>query len=359
MYSEGPLSVVGTTGQGYRLSFTTFAKTWYIVVLFLIAITIITATPIIIKLFQSSNGFNISTHTVPQMKIEKVQTATQTSSPAVFEQKRQGNLRIERVDANATQTNVTAIQTTSTEETQTIENQLQSVFQQTQNYSLTEITVQLLTWILSIYLFVIITLRGHHAGQGETLSMGGAFLIGLKRLFKVIVVTILSAIPALLIIAGGIFLLAQIGTGKVSVITLSIITTAVSLYFFLAAPLAIIDNLSTVKSITKSCKLVWGNWWRSFFVYLFSTITLFIILWGLMWVARFLFPLILKMLIPLLGAKVFVVLFPLFIIIYLLLTAYFMAFFISVTLSLISDLKLRKQSDPITVSPNEDSTPLQ
>ncbi|HVV68316.1 MAG TPA: hypothetical protein VHE99_04670 [Gammaproteobacteria bacterium] len=176
------------------------------------------------------------------------------------------------------------------------------------------------------------------------LTSRASLKIALKKLLPAIGATLLIfIIPTLLwgLVIGVEILLKFISIPLLIILMIVVgipLLFATLFFFFLVGyyQLAmVLDNCSAVKSIKASCKLVWGHWWRNFFVLLvFSIIQALVTLLALM-LTSFLFSSL-----PTLG-----------LVIGMIMVATISLWGFSVLLVQFNDLKLRQQRKSLQVAP--------
>lgn len=103
-----------------------------------------------------------------------------------------------------------------------------------------------ISFLLSIIFYGALIARVHAVANGDDLSLGGALAVGARRFFPLLACFILYSLA---LVAGT---LALVIPG---------IILGLSLVF--APYLVITDRLGPVAAIKRSHNLVWGNWWRT------------------------------------------------------------------------------------------------
>jgi hypothetical protein len=127
---------------------------------------------------------------------------------------------------------------------------------------LQDIPAAALVWLgISIVLSVILTgaliARVEAVTNGDDLTMGAAIAVGLGRFLPMLGCLILYVLAV-----------------AVGLIALIIPGLILSLSLLLAPYLVITDNLGAIAAIKQSHKLVWGNWWRTAGIF---TVLIFIV----------------------------------------------------------------------------------
>ena len=131
----------------------------------------------------------------------------------------------------------------------------------------TMIATYLVFLFLSVALYGAILVRMGGLAAGKAMTFGQAFAIGVRRIPKLSLVGLLYVLVVLL--------------GTVALVIPGIVL-GLTLYF--AVPAALLDNEGITESLSRSHRLVWGNWWRTatvmsvpFVIYLALYIGLFTI----------------------------------------------------------------------------------
>jgi len=103
--------------------------------------------------------------------------------------------------------------------------------------------------LLIPYLTSLLMLKTFHVGKDQIATLKNTIPYINKRYFKILIgtsiVLISCSIGIRFMMAPGIFLM---------------------VLFVLVQPLILLDNYGIIESLTKSAKLVWGNWWQTFAV---------------------------------------------------------------------------------------------
>ena len=322
LYSVSPLSVFRLVGLSYRLSLRVFTKTWYLNLFISILVFMVTMFSVVIGLYQINRSFNfydlknaalllLAEQNAPKSKLIstkqpevsklKIERATETDRPAIYEQN-DNRMRIERVGAKSIpQTSPTVLPPTPKQTESFTQKLQQEISTHLQNVKadvekiellpLTAVITEIITYLLFIYLWVITLYRAHNIELNIEDTAGQALRVGLKRLFKSTVVTVLAFVIMVAVMAIFTFILVYLlaltkiitpqSDTVITVITIIdvLFTVWLSLYLFLfPIALAVTDNLSIFKCFTMGWRLVWGNWWRALFITIWSTLILFVLL---------------------------------------------------------------------------------
>lgn len=110
----------------------------------------------------------------------------------------------------------------------------------------TMVAVYVVFLLVSIALYGAILVRMGSFAAGNTMLFSQAFAVGVRR------------IPRLLLV--GVIYLLVISLGTVALIIPGLLF-GLTLYF--AMPAALLDNETALDSLSRSHRLVWGNWWRT------------------------------------------------------------------------------------------------
>ncbi len=135
-----------------------------------------------------------------------------------------------------------------------------------------DITSLVITFAVSVVVGLILAMASYAAiyykmvgaVRGNTISHAVALLAGVKALIPLAVATLLYALATVL----GLMLLVVPGF---------ILMISMMLYM----PAYVMDRESIVGSLSRSHKLVWGNWWRSFLIMSIPTVIMIVLLMGL------------------------------------------------------------------------------
>jgi len=111
------------------------------------------------------------------------------------------------------------------------------------------VSAHVTTLLLMIYLGALIFYKTHVISEGQNVTLRGSLLFVLKKYFKITV--------ALMIV---------LFAGAIGVIAFVLPGVFLSVLFIMVQPLILFDNHGVFSALKGSCKLVWGNWWRTFVV---------------------------------------------------------------------------------------------
>lgn len=110
--------------------------------------------------------------------------------------------------------------------------------------------IQAATLILLFYLCNVVLYKMYMISEKQNITLGDSFSFVGKNLFRIMCATLLvlpiTMLGMLAFIVPGVFLF---------------------ILFTMVVPLILFENKSCFAAIKGSCKLVWGNWWRNFAIF--------------------------------------------------------------------------------------------
>jgi hypothetical protein len=104
--------------------------------------------------------------------------------------------------------------------------------------------------LIIIYFGILLLYRIYVIGDGQNVTLGASVVYVGKKYFKVVISMLIILFACMLgifaFVIPGLFLL---------------------ILFFMVQPLILLDDQRCIAALKGSCKLVWGNWWRTFSIF--------------------------------------------------------------------------------------------
>lgn len=188
-------------------------------------------------------------------------------------------------------------------------------------------SIGLISSLLSLWVMGALCLKQRAVGVDESLGLGAALKMALRRLPVLFAATIL----VVLAVAAGVLLLVVPGL---------ILSVSLAMYMVLL----LFENRGALDSVTGSHRLVWGNWWRSSVIFAVALVLIMVIFVAVGVVAGIVTPFVgsasedIVIVSELVGTTVFNVL--------------LMPFITAVMIALYWDLKLRKEGADLAARVN-------